>query len=582
MNTHNSWILKYLEEIRAGNILVGQETILQLEMLEREIKDPVYQQVHHIKVEFKDSEKRINFIEKECKLYEAPFAGKPFILDLFQKAIAEATFAIKIWDEELNRYVRKYQEVLLVIGRKNGKTPFSAALCLAEWFCGPLGTKILCASNDYDQAGIMFDGINAMREESTTLAKVTHKNQTGMYFGNRKMKNKKGKFSKQNKGSIKKLSAKTGNKEGKNILMGAVDEIHEMKDNSLAMPIRQALSTQDEPLYLEITTEGFTQDGYLDERLKDARQVLKGELDRPRWLIFLYTQDSETEIWQDESSWVKSNPGLGTIKKWSFLRKMIEEAKTSTKTRAFVLSKDFNIKQNTATAWLQEADIINTETFDFEKFRGFYYIGAIDYAETTDLVNVKALFIDPETKKKYTLTMYFIPDSKADVKLYEENGTNPEKKDYYTWQKQRLVTICPGAEVDSDYIANWFYSLYTDYEMVPFKIGYDNWHMKELKKKLADYFGDEVLERVNMDFASLSNAMDVVEADLKAKRLIYNNHDMDIWCLRNTSITVNKLGQIMPIKVRRQSKNRIDGALGFIIAEATLSRYRTEYMQLIA
>ena len=102
--------------------------------------------------------------------------------------------------------------------------------------------------------------------------------------------------------------------------------------------------------------------------------------------------------------------------------------------------------------------------------------------------------------------------------------------------------------------------------MVPYRIGYDNWHMKELKRKLTEYFGEEVLERINMDFASLSNAMDVVEADLKAKRLIYNDHEIDRWCLKNTSITVNKLGQIMPVKVRRQSKNRIDGALGFTIS----------------
>ena len=49
-----------------------------------------------------------------------------------------------------------------------------------------------------------------------------------------------------------------------------------MKDNSLVMPIRQALSTQDEPIYGEITTEGFVRDGYLDERLKEARKVLRG------------------------------------------------------------------------------------------------------------------------------------------------------------------------------------------------------------------------------------------------------------------------------------------------------------------
>ena len=104
---------------------------------------------------------------------------------------------------------------------------------------------------------------------------------------------------------------------------------------------------------------------------------------------------------------------------------MLEEAKSSTATRAFVLAKDFNIKQNSASAWLKEEDIINLETFDIEKFRGFYYIGGIDYSETTDLCNAKALFIDPETKKKYSLSMYFIPEVKAN-----EDSLNPEGKDY--------------------------------------------------------------------------------------------------------------------------------------------------------
>ena len=69
-----------------------------------------------------------------------------------------------------------------------------------------------------------------------------------------------------------------------------------MEDDTLVMPIRQALSTQDEPLYFELTTEGFTQDGYLDKRLIDARKVLNGEKQNERWLIWLYTQDCEEEF----------------------------------------------------------------------------------------------------------------------------------------------------------------------------------------------------------------------------------------------------------------------------------------------
>ena len=243
----------------------------------------------------------------------------------------------------------------MVIARKCGKTPFVAAIILAEvvlwraWHASVVLVQRLRAggsdvpSHQRDARGEPGVGEGHAEEHQ------------GYVFGNPRQKKKRRKFSAQNKGSIRKISAKTGAKDGKNIKVGAVDEVHELKDNTSIMPIRQALSTQDEPLYFEITTEGFIDNGYLDERLREARQVLRGELYRPRWLIWLYTQDSEAEIWQDERTWVKSNPDLGVIKKWSFLRQMVEEAKTNSATRAFVLAKDFNIKQAGGAAWLQDA-----------------------------------------------------------------------------------------------------------------------------------------------------------------------------------------------------------------------------------
>ncbi len=583
---NNSYILEYYNLIKSGECIVGRELLLQLETLVKEISDPIYQKTGNIIVDFTESEKRIKFIQEKCKHFEAPHAGKPFILEIWQKAFIEAIFAIKIHDEELGKYIRKYRDVLFLVGRKNGKTPLISAINLSEWFCGPTGLKILCASNDDNQADLMFQAINAMREESPSLEKVTKKNNKGIFFGNPKQKKKKGKFSAQNKGSIRKLSAKTGAKEGRNIGIGAVDEVFEMKDDTTVMPIRQALSTQDEPLYFELTTEGFTMDGYLDQRLKEARQVLNGELYRPRWLIWLYTQDSEAEVWQDERSWLKSNPGLGVIKKWSFLRDMIEESKTSNSKRAFVLAKDFNIKQNTGTAWLQEGDIINNTRFELEQFRGWYYIGGVDISETTDLTSARAMFIDPNTMNKYTVTMYFVPESKADEKLSLENDTNREKKNYRDWAAKGMVTIIPGTEVDQSYIVKWFYKLYEDYGMIPYKVGYDNWHAKDFVKMMAQYFGEGITERISMEKKVMSNPMRIVEADLKAKKLIYNNdvvqeNEMDIWCLRNTAIKVDDIGQIMPVKVR-QSFNRIDGSLSFIICQATYSMYKSDYLSLVS
>lgn len=572
---YRSYLHLYAEKIKSGQIVAGTRIKKGIRRFLDDFDNP------ELRIDLSESDKRIRFIEHECKLYEAPFSGRPFKLELFQKAIIESIYAIKKWNPEANfgkgGWVRKYQDVLILIARKNGKTPLVAAVSLSEFMCGEMGTKILYGSNDFEQADLAFSATDAMREESPSMAKRTRRNQKGIFFGNPKHRKTKGKYSYQNKGSIRKISANGKNKEGRNIKVGVVDEVHEMEDDHLIMPIQQALSTQDEPLYFEITTEGFTEDGYLDHRLADAQKVLDGELDRPDWAIWWYSQDSEEEVWQDEKSWQKSNPGIGVIKKWSYLRKQVEEAKSNPSQRAFVLAKDFNIKQNSSAAWLDEATIANTETFDPEMLRGQYYIGGLDFAETTDLCSARALFEDQQTKKKYTLQMYFIPEAKADAILDDDSQLNPERKNYREWEKQGLVVICPGAEVDAELVAGWFVDLYEHYGMMPYKIGYDNWHSKDFQEIIADNFGKEVLERIGMDFMSLSGPMRSLESDLGRNVLVYNNNEIDRWCLSNTGYKTNNIGLIMPVKKYGTSKNRIDGTLSDIICYATFNRYRSLY-----
>ena len=569
-----SWILKYIDLIDDEEIIVGEELYLQLEKLKKELTDPIYQNIMNIKIDFEASEKRIKFIENECKHFEAPHAGKPFILEIFQKAFVEAIFAIKIYDEEVGRYIRKYQDILFLVGRKNGKTPLIGAICLSEWFCGEMGKKILCASNDYEQAGLMFDAINSMREESRTLEKVTRKNLKGIYFGNPKTKKKKGKFSYQNKGSIRKLSAKSGAKEGRNIGIGAVDEVFEMEDDTLVMPIRQALSTQDEPLYFELTTEGFTQDGYLDKRLIEARKVLNGENQNERWLIWLYTQDCEEEVWEDETSWQKSNPGIGKIKKWSFLRRMIEEARDSSSTKAFVLAKDFNVKQNNAQAWLSNKVIENELEANIEDFKGKIGIGAADLSETNDLTNARILFYDPKTKSKTTFSKYFIPESK--LRDMEDGET---KNRFREWIKDGYIHECEGNEVEQSDVVEWFVMLYKKYKIKTFVTGYDKWQAKAFKSGMEDYGFD--VEKIGQAF-ELSSAMDKVEADLKDNLLNYAQNPVDIMCLKNVSAKWKSDGtKRAPVKVQGKPDNWIDGAVTILIAYETLNRYKKDYTDIV-
>lgn len=570
----DSWLLEYIHKCKSGEIIIGQELMQMLDILLSHFDNP------DIRFEVVDAHKRIKFIEKECKHYEAPFAGKPFILTLRQKAYIEAFYSFKMFEPEINRWVRLYQERLMLVGRKCGKTPLEAALDLAEFFCGEMGTKILCSSNDYEQAGLMFDAINAMREESPAIERVTRKNIKGIYFGNPKQKKKRGKFSKQNKGNIRKISAKTGAKEGKNIKVGSVDEGHELKDNSSIMPIRQALSTQDEPIFSEITTEGFTEGGYLDGRRKEARQVLKGELDRPRWLIWMHTQDSEEEVWQDESSWVKSNPDLGVIKKWSFLRGMVKEAKTNSATRAFVLAKDFNIKQSASVAWLQRSEIINTATFDIADFAGGFYISGNDFAETTDLCSSVLLLKKPDDRQTYFYSRYWIPESK--LKKTPESDKElqgVDDVDYRAWERAGILTIVPGNVVETSMIADWHFKLLEEYDLKPFRSGYDNRFAKDFANRYIELFGDKITVNIPQEFKVLNNPMRTLEADMRDKLVNYNNNPMDFWCFCNTGITLDKIGRIMPVKMH--TTKRIDGTAAKVIAYATLEWCRSEFMSLI-
>lgn len=575
----HSWLIEYYKRCRAGEIIIGRELKTTLESLIQDIfcRSDVY------RFDLTEAHKRIKFIETEIKHFESPFAGKPFILAINQKAIAEAIFGFYVYDPETSdggRWARRFQEIFLLVARKNGKTPFVAALVLAEWFCGDAGQKVMCASNDYDQAGLIFDCINAFREESRAVSKVTHKNIKGIFFGNPKQRKKTGKFSAQNKGAIKKMSAKSGAKEGRNLKLVIVDEVHEMKDSSTVLPLQTSVSTQDEPLYFEITTEGIVRDGYLDDRLSKARKALKGEsdTDASRWLIWLYTQDSEAEIWNDPSSWTKSNPLLGIAKKRSYLQAKVETARHSGTDRAFILAKDFNIKQLSSNAWLEEKYIVCDATFDLADFTGCWCICGVDLAETNDLCACTFLFMKPNDPVKYLHTMYFVTEVKAGDGQSTDSPTNPEKKDYRQWEAEGLCRIVKDNVIDDAIVAEYIWEIYEKFGIRPYVVGYDEWHAREFAKRIVKRFGQNVPVKIRMTPETLNVPTRNIEEDLRARLINYQNNAICRWNFRNTAIRYDRNGFVMPTKIVGYIGNKIDGTMSKTIAYAALRGCKSAFM----
>lgn len=548
----DTWLYKYRQAIKRGEIIAGQELIMELDRLIEDLENPKYI------YDTTEAEIRMDFMQNCIKLTKSPFYGQPMELMLWQKALIEVIYSFKMADSGFDRFKR----VILLIARKNTKSETCSALSLTELILGKQGADIVLSSNDDTQADILYQATDTMRSMIDPKNTDTWRNQKGLRCllnGNK----------------IFKLSDRTRNKEGRNIDFAVLDEVHEMRDNVILKSIEQSQSLKENPKLIIITTEGFVNNGVLDSLLEDCRRIINGEDDgiaAERTLPWLYTQDSEQEIWQNEKSWQKSNPTLGIVKKWDYLREQIDLARKNKADRAFVLSKDFNIKQSNSQAWLTVQDYDYPATYNITDFEGCVALGAVDLAETTDLTCAKILLMRPEDKTKYVHTMYFIPESK----LTDSADTSSGAK-YKEWAQKGLLTICEGNENDLSIVADWFFELYKTHKIKVLKCGYDQRFAKDFLNRMEQY-GFEC-EMVLQNKQVLSNPMKLLEADLKAQQINYNENEIDKWCFGNASIEVDNLGNCMAVKINNQATRRIDGAVTNIILYEIYRRYRSEFMQ---
>ena len=561
----NSEFLRYKAEIGCGNIITGQELYMELENLEDDL-------IHNDEYFYNTDAAtlRMDFMQNCIKLTKSPYYGKPLVLMQWQKAFIEVLYSFKMSRElkNNNRMIDRFKKALLLIARKNTKSETCSALGNAEFIVGNEGADIVCSSNDDAQASIVYDAMDTMRQLYDPDDLDTKRNQRFI-------------LNKSSNTKIFKLSDRTRNKEGRNIDWAILDEAHEMKNNVIAKSIEQSQSLKDNPKFIVITTEGFVQDGYLSAELKTARAIIKGEDDSisaARFLPWLYTQDSEQEIFQNPKSWQKSNPTLGIVKRYDYLEEQVDLAKKSKADRIFVLSKDFNFNQNGVESWLNVEDYSYDATYDIEDLRGAYCLGHVDLAETTDLCCAKALVLLPNDNTKYILTRYFIPQSKLDP----ENDDHAAEAKYKEWAQAGYITICEGNDIDLTVVADWFYELKKVYGITLYKCGYDQRFAKDWLKRMEEYGWTKEYKDVEMvlqNAQTLHNAILLTEADLKAKLINYNENPVDRWCFKNSCLKVNDLRQAIVVKTENAKK--IDGSVTLVSLYEMYRRYRSDLKKLV-
>lgn len=544
-----TFLWQYREAIKNGEIQACFYLKKELDNLIEDLSNEDYY------YDTKEAYKRITFITECLRMSKAPFHGAPFKLELFQLAYIEVLYSFYMSKDNTQRF----QKSLFLLARKNGKSTLCAALALAEMIIGDKGSDIVVSSNDDNQASIITEEIDSVRQMIDPKNKLTWRNQKGMKC-----------FLTGSK--IFKLSDRTRNKEGRNISWGVLDEAHEMKDNVILKSIEQSQSLKPNPKLIIITTSGFVNDGVLDNELARARGIIDKEIEDSasvRYLPWIYEMDGEWEVFngtEENRLWQKANPLLFIAKQYSYLDQQVSLAKQNKSERIFVLCKDFNIKQNSSNSWLALEDYNYETTFDLEDFRGSICLGAVDIAETTDLTSAKIIITRPNDRKKYIHSMYWIPEGKL-----EKSDDSSVGAKYTEWASQGLLRIEEGNYLNPSVIADWFFELYKKYGLRIYKIGYDVRFCADFINRLEDYgFEHEmILQKAEV----LSQPISMTEVDLKDK-LVIGLNEMDKWCLGNCTLRVDSRGYGILEKIKGISGRRIDGAATLVDAYEMMRRYR--------
>jgi phage terminase large subunit-like protein len=527
------------------------------------------------------ADQHTGFIEEFCCL-PAGRQGVPFKLELFQKARLEVIFGFVD-----GAGLRQYQEVLIIEGRKNGKTSELSAVELDVTFNdGEWAPETYNVATKYDQARKGYDNAYKMIRQSPELMAVFRKRAADIYCGD-------------NMGIIKPLASNTSTLDSLDASCGVIDELAAIKNRDLYDLIKQAGGARSQPLLFCITTNGFVRENIYDAQYEYATKWLEGRLEEPndRFIAFIYELDDRDE-WDKEECWIKANPGLGPIKKVSFLRDCVSKAKSDPAFKPTVMVKDFNMIENTATAWLTWTDVETVEPdpdrpgetrparFDFKEMGFRYGIGGFDAADSIDLNAAMALCmrrlpdgtVDPRI---YLRSMYWLPETVLEEAAGSGNRRERDNVPYLLWEQRGLLRTYPGNKVNKSVFLGWFRELKYDHDLWVYAIGYDPWHIDDtLLAEFEAEFGKDSMIKVRQGVATMSQPLKELKADLRANRIVHNGNPIDMWCMANAEIKADINSNIQLIKAS-DGRKRIDGLVALACGYIALQARRQDYENLI-
>ena len=533
MTPFANYIQEYYHRITSGQIVVGKWIVLLYEKITAGLRDGLF---------FFDDRKAtraIQFIETFCHHCEG--RNDLIKLELWQKALISCIFGIV--DEN---GLRVFREIVVVMGRKNGKSLLaSAIIACVKYMDGEYGAKIYCLAPKLEQAAIVYENFYRMVLQEPELSELVTKRRSDIYM-------------ETTNSMTKPLAFNAKKSDGFNPHLTVCDEIASWPaEQGLKQyeVMKSALGARKQPLILSISTAGYVNDGIYDELMMRSTAVLQGNSEERRLLPVLYVID-DVKKWDDIEELKKSNPNMGVSVSEDFFLEEIAIAKNSLSKRAEFLTKYCNIKQSSTQAWLpyEVVDGVSGDEYSLEDFRSSYCVGGIDLSQTTDLT--ACCVVIERAGKLYTFARFFMPANKID-ELQEREGVP-----YRLYIQAGLIQPSGENFVDYNDCFDWFRMLVEDYEILPLQVGYDRYSAQYLVQQMEQYgfHMDDVYQGEN-----LTPVIHEVDGLLRDKTLLLGTNNVLKAHFLNVGMKQNaETRKIRPVKI--DPRTHIDGFVAVIDA----------------
>lgn len=492
--TAESAILQYWNEIITGGINVGKWIRMLYDVILQGLTE------HKWFWNQKLADNALGFIERYCHHYKGKLAPQRIKLSLWERATISLIFGIV--DDQARR---QFAEVLLVIGRKMGKTLLVAAIATyMAYAAGEYGSEIYFLAPKIDQADLCYSALEYNVHAEPELDVITKSTKyRGLVIG-------------ETNTTIKKLAFSSKKSDGYNPMFYAADE-------GAAWPgvagIRQwevmvsGTGAREEPLGMLFSSGGYENEGIFDEMVKRGTGFLMGHSREKHLLPIIYMID-DPDKWDDLEELEKSLPGMGESVTKEFIQREITTAHESIPKEIEFKTKYCNLKQSMSTAWLK-AEAIN-KMFGWrkpmEELKGKYCVGGIDLSQVIDLT--AAGFICEIDGILWTKAHFWIPKNRL------KEATKRDGVPYEIYIRKGFLSLSGEEHVDYNDVLKWFMDLVKKYKIYPLMTGYDRWSAMELIQAMngKKFKTDSVTQGFN-----LTNVADTFESLLREGKI----RDMD-------------------------------------------------------